>query len=292
MSIVEPEALACRALRDWLLWKLPASCVTINNARAAFLRAPGPGPYTIPASADLSISLDGTTYTDVALTSGSRTTTQLVTEINAAMGATVASADSDDKLLLTSTTSPGYVASTLAVTESCIFVEDDSTGANLAIGFEVGGEKCIRAPVLPPGPDGVCDGFPVGGWFNPSALGKGRVLVTLGQRSSQPTQDNPRRFEWDVLVDCAIFRDTDVQPHQSRDGIQAALAAVRNTFLTDDGMRLGRAANGDVMYARAGEVLVSPVPFAQTGADGQRIGGTFFDSANLKLRMRVFQQFP
>lgn len=292
MSIVEPEALACRALRDWLLWKLPASCLTINNARAAFLRAPGPGPYTIPASAVLRISLDGTNYTDVSLTAGSRTTAQLVTEINTAMGATIASADSDDKLLLTSTTTPSYVASTLEVTESSIFVEGDSTGANLAIGFEVGGEKCIRAPVLPPGPDGVCDGFPVGGWFNPSALGFNRVLVTLGQRSSQPTQDNPRRFEWDVLVDCAIFRGTDVQPHQSRDGIQAALAGVRNVFLTDDGMRLGRAREGDVMYARVGDILVSPVPFPQTDTSGQRIGGPFFDSASFKFRCRVFQNFP
>jgi len=291
MSIVEPEALAARALRDWLLWKLPASCATINAARAAFLRAPQPGPYEMPVAGVLKLSLDGTPV-NAASTSGSRTTAQMVTEINAAMGATVASADADDRLLLTSTTTPSYNASTLAPTDSMLKVHSDATGANIALGFEEGGQTCVRAPILPPGPDGVCDGFPVGGFYNPSALGKGRVLVTIGNRASQPTQDNPRRFEWDVTLDCALFRDTDVQPHQSREGIQAALAAVRNTLLTDAGMQLGAVRDG-VMYARALDVMVSPVPFAETDASGKRVpGGNFFDAANLKLRIRVFQQFP
>lgn len=291
MSIIEPEALAARALRDWLLWKLPASCATINAARAAYLRAPGPGPYTIPASAVLKLGLTATT-TNVSLTAGSHTTAQLVTEINTAMGATIASADTDDKLLLTSTTAPSFHATTLAPTNSGLIIGADTTGANVALGFERGGQRAVTTPVLPPGPDGVCDGFPVAGLFNPSALGKGRVLVTIGQRTSQPTQDNPRRFEWDTLLDCAVFRDEPQQvQHQTREGIQAALAAVRNTFLTDAGMQLGRP--NEVMYARAGEVKVSPVSFKQFDQQGRALeGGLFFDAADFKFRARVFQQFP
>ena len=292
MSIAEPEAIAARALRDWLLWKLPASCVTVNAARAATLRAPQPGPYTIPVSAVLKLSLTGTA-TNISLTSGSRTTAQVVTEINTAMGATIASADSDDRLLLTSTTAPSYNTSTLAHTDSGVFIDADATGANTAFGFEEGGQKFTTSPMVPPAPDGVADGFPVGGMFNPSALGKGRVLVTIGHRSSQPTRDNPRCFEWDVVLDCVIFRDVDHQAHQSREAIQAALAAVRNVFLTDAGMQLGRARNGDIMYARVREAAVSPVPFPQTSPEGQRIpGGAMFDAATFKFVCRVFQQFP
>lgn len=293
MSIIEPEALAARALRDWLLWKMPAACATINAARAAFLRAPVPGPYVIPAAAVLKLSLDGTTYTNCALTAGSRTTAQLVTEINTAFGSVVMSADSDDRLLFTSTTTPTYDASTLAHTESSVFIRADATGANAALGFGEGGQQFVTTPLLPPGPDGVCDGFPVGGMFNPSALGKGRALVTLGHRSSQPTGDNPRRFEWDVVIDCAVFRDADHQAHQSREAIQAALATVRSTFHSDAGMQLGRARNGDVMYARTREAAVSPVPFPQTSPDGQRIpGGMWFDAATFKFAVRVFQMSP
>lgn len=291
-----PEDAAAKALRNWLLWQLPAACVLVNAARAAYLRAPQPGPYTIPSNAVLKVSITdkaGTTASG-ALTQGVRTTAQMVTDINAIIPS-IASADADDHLLLTSTTAPSYVASggDLTLTDSLMAVGPDTTGANAALGFETGGQHSLRTAVTPPGPDGVLDGYPVGDVFMPSAIGKGRVLVTIGARRSRVVNGNHRRGEWNVELTAEIFRAEPKQAvHQTRDGIVAAVRAVRSCLFTEEGQQLGRAGNwplGDIVLALEQGVDISPVSFRRRDTAGQNVG-ILFDAATLKLGLRVFQQ--
>lgn len=288
-----PEDVAATALRNWLLWKLPAACVLVNAARAASLRAPQPGPYTISANAVLNLSITdkaGTTFA-VTLTSGSRTAAQLVSEINTAVGSTVASADADDHLLLTGT-APSFSASggDLTLTDSLVAIGPDTTGANAALGFETSGQHSLRTAVTPPGPDGVLDGYPVGDIFMPSASGKGRVLVTIGLRRSQPKDRNPRTGEWNAELTVEIFRCEPKQAvHQTRDGIQAAVHAVRTCLNTDAGKQLGRARNGDIVLALEQSVDIAPFSFQRKDTSGQKVG-PLFDAATMKLGLRVFQQ--
>lgn len=288
-----PEDAAARALRDWLLWQLPAACVLVNAQRAAFLRAPRPGPYTVPALAVLKLSVTdkaGTTASG-ALTAGSRTATQMATDINAIIAST-ASVDSDDHLLLTSTNAPSYVDATLVATDSVVAVGVDLTGANAALGFETSGQHSLRTPVTHPGPDGVLDGYPVGDVFMPSANGKGRVLVTIGARRSQLVERNPRRGEWNVELTVEVFRAEPKQAvHQTRDGIQAALWAIRTCLFTDAGKQLGRAGGppkGDVVLALEQGVDINPFSFQRKDSAGQK-AGPLFDAASMKLGLRIFQ---
>ena len=92
---------AQRALFWSLRRSLPAALVALDVSRRARVVCP-PGPYTIPAAGTL--ILDGVT---IALTAGSRTAAQLVTEINAAVApATPASADASAGLVLVSAAAP------------------------------------------------------------------------------------------------------------------------------------------------------------------------------------------
>ena len=285
---VNPAALAAAALRDWLLWKLPAACVAVNATRAAVLRAPLPGPYTIPASAELGISLTGRgdSPATVPLTAGSRTAAQVAADIEAVLPG-VASVDDDLRLVLTSTTAPSYTSS-LVATDSCVSVEPDATGANEAIGWGAEGEWCTRTPVTPPGPKGVCDGLPLNFFFDPSQLGKGRVLVTIGERSSVARAR--RSFEHDVTLDVAIFRSEPQQVvHQSREHIQAALRAVQEALLTDAGAQLGRARYGDVQHAWLANVRISQGELRPTGADGRPVEGLGFDAVSCTVNVLVYQ---
>lgn len=291
-----PEDAAACALRDWLLWQLPAACVLVNAQRAAFLRAPQPGPYTIPASAVLKASITdkaGTT-TSIALTAGSRTTAQLVTQINASV-ANLASADTDDRLLLTSTTAPGYAigaTGAITTTDSIVAIAADLTGANVALGFESGGQHSLRTAIVPPGPDGVLDGYPVGDVFMPSALGNNRMAVTIGARRSQPVDRSARAGLWNAELTVEMFRVEPKQAvHQTRDGIQAVVRAVRTCLFTDAGKQLGRAGSppkGDIVLALEQSADVSPFSFQRKDSSGQKVG-LLFDAASLKLGLRVFQ---
>lgn len=289
-TIPQPESLAAKALRDWLLWKLPAACVSVNAERAASLVAPVPGDYTVPVGAVLKVSVTekaGATFS-VSLTSGTRTAAQVASDINGAVPG-LASVDTDGRLVLTSTSAPSYDASTLAPTNSIIAIGSDTTGANRALGFEPGGQWAVTSPLVPPAPDGVADGMPIGGFFVPSALGKGRICVTIGERESQPVDRNPRRGEWNVILDVGIFRtEPTAVVHQTREGIQAALRAVRACLYTDAGKQLGRAAQGDVVIALEQSVRVSPWSFRAQKSQEQPVG-LLFDAASLKLGLRVFQ---
>lgn len=288
---VNPAATAAKALRDFLLWKLPSSTVTVNATRAATLRSPGPGPFVIPAAAVLKTSVvnkAGLTSSH-PLTTGTRTTTQVAADINAIVPS-LASVDSTDHLLLTSTNAPSYVAATLAATYSVMAVGTDETGANAALGFDITGEHAITTPLTPPGLQGVCDGMPTGGFFNSSQLGKGRMLVTIGERTFRMKDDNSRRFEWLVELDVAIFRSEPQQVvHQSREGIQAALQAFTEPLLTDVGKVLSAGSSG-IVGGRIDSGRIAPWSFRSAGADGKPLpGGILFDAINLKYLCLVYQ---
>ena len=283
---VRPEALAAATLREYLLLQLPSAVATVNLERAAVLKAPGAGPYTIPSNAVLKVSKTdkaGTT-TSIPLTAGSRATAQLVTEINATV-ANLASADTEDRLTLTSDTTPS--GSTLSV----VAVGADSTGANSAIGWDVAGEWVVRTALVAPGNRGVADGLPLGGFFEPSQLGNGRVLVTIGDRSSTPTRGNPRLHEWDCLLEVGVFRAEPQQVvHQTRDGIQAAVEAVRSIVNTVAGRQAGSttATVGTILYSEEKSCMVAGLSYRfqrqETGA-----ASPVFDMAKLKLLVRVYQ---
>lgn len=292
-TIPQPEALAAKALRDWLLRQLPTACATINALRAAVLTTPLVSPFTIPADAVLKLSLssvrDG--FTSVALTSGSRTAAQVVSEINAALGATVATANDAGQVVLTSTTAPTF--SGITPTNSSVAVGPDTTGANLALGFDAGGEWQVTTPLLPPTPQGVCDGFPVGGFFMPAAIGYGRVLVTIGERTATLKDGSMRRDEHEVVLDVSVFRsEPQQQVNQSREGIQAALRAVRACLTTDAGKQLGRASPGDIVRCRQLDSRVAPGSFQQVRPGDTKPSGLMFDAAELKLQVLVFENPP
>lgn len=291
MTNISPEATAAKALRDWLLWKLPASCVAVNLTRAATLRATQPGPYVIPVDAVLKVSVaDKAGATSSApLTSGSRTATQVAADVNAIVPG-LASVDSADHLLLTSTNAPSFDSS-LAHTVSVVAVGGDATGANAALGWDVSGEHCITTPLVPPGLKGVANGFPLGGFFDPSQLGKGRVLVTIGERVGEMVDGNPRRFEWNVTLDVGIFRAEPQQVvWQTREHIEAALEAVRAVLVTDEGMRLGAPALG-IMYGRIPSTRITGWSFKQQRA-GESPAGAQFDGVSAKFLCRVYQAPP
>lgn len=294
-TIPQPEALAAQRLRDWLLRQLPAACVSVNALRAATLTTPLVSPFTIPADAVLKVSLtsvrDG--FTTVALTSGSRTAAQVVSEINAALAATVATANDAGQVVLTSTTAPSF--SGVTPTSSSVAVGPDTTGANLALGFDAGGEWQVTTPVLPPSPQGVADGMPSGGVFMPAAIGFGRVAVTIGERTAVLKDGSLRRNEYEVTLDVAIFR---VEPQQrvsqSREGIQAALRAVRACLSTDAGKQLGNVVTADSSIVRCRELgsRIAGAPFQQVQQGATQPSGLLFDAANLKLQVLVFENPP
>jgi len=289
--LINPEALTAKLLREWLLQELPASIATVNATRAAVLRAPRPGPYIFPANAILKTSSSdkaGTTNS-TALVSG--TATAVAAQFDGL--AITATVDADDHLLLTTVNgAPSFNATTGATTDSLVAVGPDATGANIGLGFDVSGEFVFRTALVPPGLAGVCDGLPLGMWFDPSQMGKGRVLVTIGERSGTPKNDNPRNFEWNVTLDVNIFRAEPQQVYDTREPIQAALQAVRAMFHTDQGMPLGpsglRAGIG-LGSIGATKIAGQPLTFMRTGSDGTKHPGPLFDAASFPFRCRVYQ---
>lgn len=291
--MINPEALTARLFREWLLQELPASIATVNAGRAAVLRSPQPGPFVITALAVLKVSITdkaGTTSSCPLTTGAARTTTQVAADINAVVPG-LASVDADDHLLITSTTAPSFTAP-LTTVDSIVAVGSDDTGANTALGFDVSGEFVLRTALVPPGLAGICDGLPLGNWFDPSQLGLGRVLITIGERTAAPKDDSPRRFEFNASLDVSVFRAEPQQVYSTREPIQAALQAVRAVLHTDMGMSLGPAGlRAGVGYGRIGQAKVSgqPLTFMRVGQDGAKSMGPLFDAAQFPYLCRVYQ---
>ncbi len=273
------EQLAARALRDWLLWQLPAKVTAVNAARFASVRAATPGPYTIPSGATLGLSW---TYNDAgfeafAVTAGSRTTAQMVTQINAETGTSVASADADDRLLVTSALAP------TAAAPSKLWVRGGtSTDCNSVFGWDPGGEKELLTALVAPGLKGVCNGLPQQPDFGPAGV----VAVVIGTRSSKPVSGGPRRDEFTVTLDLDVLRiDPQQQASRTREHIESAVRCVREVLLTTAGRQLGRARNGDIMLVDVLSTVVSATPHKFKSKEP--ISNPLFEGAAMQLSVRV-----
>jgi hypothetical protein len=274
---VKAEYLAVDALASWLRLKLPAKVTEINALRAAALRTPSSGNFTIPSGAVLKVSLSGKDgpYTSCPLTSGPRTTTEVVDDINDSLA--IAATDGDSRAVLTSTTTPS------AGTPSVVSVGPDSTGANLALGWEAGGEYVINTGLVGPGHRGVMDGWPQ------QLDAKNSFLVIIGKRSGLPVAPELRRDETVVTMDLSIFRPASQQEnHRSREHIHACVQCVREVLMTDAGRQLGRASTGDIVLVEMGRCSVEGMRFQQY-RQGQMFGPSF-DSASLTVYAKVFER--
>lgn len=278
---VKAEQLACSALRSWLLMQLPAKVAAVNALRAPVLTSPYAGPYAVTSGMTLrpsTLGVDGT-FTDVALTTGSRTATQVAADItSASISGLTASADSDGRLLLTGS-APSSSAQVVAL-------GGESIGANALFGWDAGGEKVVANPVTAPTYKGVADGLPVVPDMGPG------FWVILGRRSSVPVQPDMRRDEYLVTVDMLVMhRETNVFVHRSREHIHSVVRCVREVLLTDRGRHLGREATGDIVKVSEKSCVVDGVPFSFQGSPGgPPPPNGLFDRAFLQLGIRVFER--
>lgn len=275
---VRAEALAVEALIDWLRLKLLAKVIEVNATRKPSVKS-YPGPFEITAGMTLHLSASGAALTDVTLTTGAaRTASELATELTGAVSGitpTADSADSDGRLILTTTAAASVATRTVTVGE-------DSTGANAIFGWDAGGEHVTMAPIRAPVFRNVMDGWPqqldsVGGF-----------LVIVGRRKGRPVP-NIRYDETVVTLELGIFRPaTSQENHRSREHISACLQCVREVLLTDAGRQLGRASSGDIMLVELGDAVVEGMRF-QPFKQGKMFGPAF-DSASLQLFVKVYER--
>lgn len=277
------EQLAVRMFREFMLWHLPAKVAAVNATRFASLKASTPGPYTITAGQTLGIAptYASTTFTNIALTTGSRTTAQLVSQINAAMSATIASADEQDRLVLTSTHAPDATPSKLWLRPNV------ATDANATFGWDPGGEKAQTTQLVAPGLKGVRNGLPLVPDFGPSGV----VAVIVGNRSSVPLAR--RAMKHQVTLDVDVVRAEGTQNNDTREGIESAVRCVRELILTDAGGQLGDApVNGEtrIQLAEFGPVTVSGAPHQFRNKEQKALSNPYFEGAAMQLKVLVFER--
>jgi hypothetical protein len=279
---VRAEALAVEALAAWLRLKLPAKVAEVNATRAAVLTTPIAGPFNVPngAIAKVSFTAKGAATYSVALAAGAaRTAAQVASELNTAIGSSVAAADADGRLVYTSPTAP------TDGTPSIVSLGEDSTGANTALGFDAGGEYVINTALVAPGHRGVMDGWP-------QQLDAGRsFFVVIGKRTAAPVDRSAgeRRDEQVVTLDLTLFRPAVQQEnHRSREHISACAQCVREVLKTDAGLQLGRASTGDIVKVEVGQVAVEAMRF-QPLQKGKPFGPAL-DSATMRLYVLVFER--
>lgn len=277
---IRAEAIAAEALKAWLLEQLPAVAATINTSRTAWLRSSFDGTYSIPASAVFPVSTLSRATSDmqlVPLTEGARTAQEIADEINTYVNEAWASADTQGRLVLRSPYEPTTSAMSL------VAVGPDSTGANAALGFDPGGSYDVRTPVIAPSSSGVMDGWPL--TVDASALSG--MVVIIGDRESKPLTPF-RKNERLVTLDLAVLRmETQGNVHQRRDGIGAAMQAVRECLSTVAGRQLGRASQGDIVFCEETSAKISGQPF-QLKVQGA--SNALMDMASIKLSVRVFER--
>lgn len=274
--MIRASAVTAQALREYLLLALPAAVTTVNATRAATLTTPTAGPWTIPASGSVSLSLDASTFTACALTAGSRSAAQVASDINTAMGATIATALTDGRLRLTSSTAPSG-----SDTASVIALQADATGAALALGFDPGGEMTTRAPLVAPTSKGVCDGEPQ--LMEPFSTG--RMSVVIRDREDVAVPSELRREERLATLEVLVYVPMARQDYHSREEIQAAVECILDVISSTTGRYLGRSADGDIGFVQCKSVKVSGSAW-QTPSQPNYL----LDIARLVVTARVFQR--
>ncbi len=275
MSDVRPSALACEALREYLLQHLPARVATLNAARFATVKAGLAGPYVI-ASGSLMLGTSRPATTSVTLpTGGAVTATTVAAAINAAVSGVTASADTAGRLVLTADVAPTEgVASAVCV--------GPSTVGNPIFGWDTDGAYEVRSALLAPSWKGVLDGFPV------ALPDFGRSFCVILEDREDVPLGGYRRDMHTVTIGLSVWAtDRNVQAHRSREYIQAAVQAVREVLTSDEGRTLGRAALGDVQHVEVSRAKVRGMPF-QAFDEAKRPLGAPADVAAMSVSVKVF----
>lgn len=287
MNEGSPLMLATQALREWLVWKLPAKVNTLNSERAPKLIAAKPGPYSIPVSgitgAPISLSTSrGGPWETPPLTSGSRTATQVATELNAVLTELVASVDAEDRLVIEADPPDAEEGGVVGVA-----LQADAV-ANAPFGWAAGGEHVTSAPLRAPTYNGVCDGNPLYPFDNSQGFW---VVIDDRECSLWPdVETGRRRHEYLCTFQVNIYRpDVNTQPYRSREAIASCARAVREVLQTNEGIQLGRAANGDIIVTDVVSEKISGTPFTFTNSKTPNLA---FDVASLVVRIKVFKLPP
>jgi hypothetical protein len=273
------EQLAARSVREHLLASLPAKVAEVNATRAAVLMAAVAGPYLISADQKLYVSVTGQddSPVTVSLTAGAaRTAAQVAADVNATPGLVgVGTSDALGRLVLTSTTAPTSGTSYVGVSAG-------DGAANSVFGWDEGGDGVTRAMLTAPSSKGVADGWPL---LNDMGAG---FWVIIGDRESVPVSPHPRKDEYIVALELAVFCPvTNEQAHRDREAIHSCIRCVRECLLTDAGLQAGRAASGDVMLISEKAARIPGRPWKMKGAD---VPNALFDVAAMQLNVRVFER--
>lgn len=281
---LEVEQLVVDRLREWLLLKLPARVSTVNATRAAVLRAPLAGPYTVPAGASLKYHASKVEPTDLEwttvtpFTSGSRTAAQIATDFNLdAPG--IASADSTGRLVLTAAAAP------TEGTDSLVVLGPDATGMMAALGFDAGGEWALRSALIAPGFKGIRDGAP-----QIPDFGSG-FWVLLGDNASIPTTPDVRRDEYDVSIGVTIGVPIPTNSRQQgNEYLRAALRSVREClFAEDNGRTLGNA-SGSGSGSTIVKVTERQALLKARSVKYAELPNQLFHRAAIELQVKVFER--
>lgn len=271
--MIEPEALCARSLRTFLLRTLAAKLAVLNALRAPVLLAPLAGPYTVPALAYLQLRTGAGTQR-IGLTAGVRTAAQVASDLGVG-GFAGGSADARGRLVLTGS-APSSSSAALGLDSETEALS--ATGTHGVFGWDAGGNLVVRTPLAAPTYRNVYDGLPVTADF----AGGGVVNVVIADRRSRPS-GNIRRQMWDVELDVILYRAEPLASvHASREGIQSALAALRELLVEDRKLDEADSSPSSVMLAQevSAEISGSPVVFDATNY--------LFDRAKVTLAVRVY----
>lgn len=276
---VTPESVAASALRDWLLLKLPAKTLALNNARNASITMPFAGPYEFVGGVLERVKFYdglGDPGTDVIFGLGVQTATATAGDINTVYPG-MASVDAADRLVITAADFPiegtmSYVAMGPGSVNSAlsVFGLDDLVASN------------TRAFITAPGPKNILDGWPVVPDFTRG------MTVIIGDRLSEPAAQGNRLDINNVTLDLAIMgAERNTSKHRDREHIQSCVRAVREVLQTDEGRQLGRQSYGDVMFVQELSCRISGIPFSfkRTPSPNE-----LFDIASMTLMVRVFER--
>ena len=240
---IQPEALAARALREYLLRWLPQKTAQLNALRAAVVKSAAVGPFTV-ASGNLVLASvrDSATPTAVTLPTGSVTAAQVATAINtAAVPGVTASADGDGRLVLTGAAPTEGVASVVSV---------QASGSNVLFGWPVEGCYDVVTALTAPTFKGVMDGGPA------TVPDFGRTYaVVIGDRSAVEVGGS-RADMHAVTLDVSVWvADRGNGQHRTRELLQSAVRCVRELLDSDDGRTLGRGTVGDILRVQTAAKL-------------------------------------
>jgi len=283
--VIAPEQVAAEGLRDFLLLKLPAKCVEVNLSRAAVLRAPWAGPFTIGAGKTLGIGVTATdkTFRTVTLTAGAaRTAADVAADINATSGlAGTAVVDGAGRWFVTSPTPPS------ASTTSKVELRGGlGTDANTVFGFDSVGAKEVRSAILPPFGTNVFDGWPITPVFTGKAPSGSMLAIVIGERKSKPMQGGPRRDEHYVAMDLTLLRtENGGGPSRTREAIQSCVRCVREILLSDRtlGAEFAPKTGVTITFTEDTGAFISAKPISFT-----KDFNPLYDTAVLQLAVRVF----